>query len=73
MMGFGFLWMVLILFGVVALALWLVQGLFPSATDEPSPRPRDGTGTAVVIAHRRYAAGEITKEQFDQIVRAVGS
>jgi uncharacterized membrane protein len=71
MMGFGFVWMVLLLFGVVALAMWLVQALFPAATDAASPPPRETTETPVAIARRRYAAGEITKEQFDEIVRGV--
>jgi uncharacterized membrane protein len=49
-MGGGFIGMVLILFGIFVLALWRVRALFPN---------RD-------IARRRYAAGEIGKEEFEE-------
>jgi uncharacterized membrane protein len=32
-----------------------------------------GGRTALEIAKERYARGEITKEQFDQIKRAIGA
>jgi uncharacterized membrane protein len=68
MMGFGFAWMVLVLVAAVAIALWLVQALFP-VTGQVPRSPEEETPRA--IARRRYAAGEITKEQYDDIIRSV--
>ena len=65
----AFFWL-LILAGIVLLVVWIVR----SSTHHAGP----GAGTAshdeaVALARRRYAAGEITKEQFDEIMRALGS
>ena len=68
-MSFGLVWMILILLGAVALAAWFVKVLFPSAS--AAERDPADAETPVEIARRRYAAGEITKERYDEIVRAV--
>ncbi len=72
--GFSFLWMGLMMFfmvvgsiGVVLLIVWLARGGF-GAGYRGRPESRD---EALDIAGRRYAAGEITKEQYDEIVRTL--
>ena len=69
-MSFGLVWMVLILLGAVVLAAWLVKALFPSVSTAVS-RDRERAETPVEFARRRYAAGEITKEPYDEDDRAV--
>jgi putative membrane protein len=55
MLGF---WVVVLL-GVVA----LVRGLAGTSTDRTDTR----TETALEILQRRYAAGEITRDEYDQM------
>ena len=68
-MSLALVWMILILLAAVALAAWLVKALFPTASVTAS-HDRAHAETPVEIARRRYAAGEITKERYDEIVRA---
>lgn len=65
MMLFGLLFLV----GIVLLIVWLVRN---SAGGGAGPMHRSGTQEACDIAKLRYARGEITKEQFDEICRGVG-
>ena len=60
-----------LILGVVVLAVWLVRkvgadgSLIPTARwPEPGPSPRE-------ILQRRYAGGEITREQFQQMLADV--
>ncbi len=69
-MSFGLVWMVLILLGALALAALVVKALFPSVSTAASG-DRERAETPLEVARRRYAAGEITKEQYDEVVRAV--
>ena len=57
----GMIMMVLFWGAVILFAAWAVQSL---SRREP---PRDES--ALGIARRRYAAGEITREQYEQIAR----
>lgn len=61
----GGIWMLLFWFGVVAVIVWGVRALAsrPTRREEESP---------VTIAERRYARGEITKEQLLEIKQALG-
>jgi putative membrane protein len=70
MMGFGFIWMLLLLLGTVLLVLWLVRMLFPQSGD-PRIFPPEGEESSLEIARRRYAAGEISKEEFETIRRGL--
>ena len=66
-MGFGFLGLLLmVLFwgGLIALAIWLVRGLF-NQTPQLPPSIINGGATAQQILDARYARGEITKEQYE--------
>ena len=56
----GMLWMVVFWGAIIALAVWGVRTLVGR---QPASQPND----AVAIAERRYAAGEITREQLAEI------
>ncbi len=60
----GFLWIAIIGTGVF-FAAWLSRNNGRERTDNPQETPLD-------IARRRYAAGEISREQFEQIRRDLG-
>ena len=63
--GFGFLLMAIFWIGIIAAAIWLLGNLFPktNVTDTTNGTPE----TAVSILQKRYARGEIDKEQFEQM------
>lgn len=68
MHGFGLMWIVPLLF-LGALILFLVRGPARLSRD----RSRAGQEeTAGAILDRRYASGEITKEQYDQMKADIG-
>jgi uncharacterized membrane protein len=71
-----------IVFAIVMLVAWLARmarhdhvgmmgGMPQSGTHgaEPTPPAHD---EAVAIARKRFAAGEITKEQFDELMKTLG-
>jgi putative membrane protein len=60
-MLFGSIWFV-VFWGLI---IWAVV----SVTNRGSNSRSTGAEPAIEIARRRYAAGEITKDQFDQIRR----
>ena len=61
--GFGWVWMVLVLAVVIALVVWAAGSVFGfRGSSEPTPMD---------ILRRRYAAGEITAEEFEQAKRAI--
>lgn len=61
----GLFWILLIL-GIVVLVKWLMSG--PPGSGPP-PRSE---GRALDILKERYAKGEITREQFEQMKREIG-
>ena len=63
--SFGFLFMSIFWIGIIAAAICLLGNIFPkkNVTDTTN-----GNGeTAVSILQKRYARGEIDKEQFEQM------
>ncbi len=74
MNGFGFggiIPMILtILFWVVIIGLgvWLISGLVSRTSSQPSANPSPAE-SPLDILNKRYARGEITKEQFDEMRR----
>jgi putative membrane protein len=60
----GAIVMLVILLVIIGLVVWGVMTLGKHST---SASRSVGEGDALEIAKRRYALGEITKEQFDQI------
>lgn len=69
-MGFGLVWMLFLLLIAVAVVLWLVTALFPQARPPAQRRAASGPDEGPwEAARRRYAAGEISKEEFDSARR----
>ncbi|MDO8484991.1 MAG: SHOCT domain-containing protein [Candidatus Limnocylindrales bacterium] len=68
----GWLWMLgglVVLIGIVVLVVWAMNG-FNRAADrrtDPSPRP-----DPMDILRERFARGEITEAEFEQVKRALG-
>ena len=55
--------MILFWVAIIALTVWVVRLII-----RPGHAPREGTSpSALDIAKTRYARGEITKEQFEQL------
>jgi putative membrane protein len=76
MMGFGHgingaIVMFVIWFVVIGLGVWLLASLFPKTkraskpTNLPDNQKSDSAGSALQILERRYARGELTKEQYE--------
>jgi putative membrane protein len=64
-MLFGGIWMVIFWGGLIALVIWGINRLAKRA----GPHEKS---SAMDIARERYARGEITKEQFEQIKKDLG-
>lgn len=60
----GVLTMLLFWLGVIALVMWGVSNLFPR-------QPLDTEPDALEIVRRRYARGEISREEFEQAREAL--
>jgi putative membrane protein len=63
-MGFGFIWMVLFWGAFIALIVWAVKKFTGGTSANRKNDPID-------IARERYARGEITKEEFEQIKKTL--
>lgn len=66
-MGLMIFFGLILLVGIIVLVVWLARTGAHGPTTGHS-----GTSAACDIAKQRYARGEITKEQFDEICRTVG-
>ncbi len=81
MMGFGFgfggIMMLLVTLVIIGICVALVAALFPRAASSGSTTgaAQSGAGlqSAADILKQRYARGEISKEQFEQMKRDVGA
>jgi len=65
----------LVLVGIVLLVIWAVRAAGGGHTVNGGATPPSGAvghDEAVAIAKRRLAGGEITKEQYDEIMRTLG-
>jgi uncharacterized membrane protein len=78
--GFGGPGMLMMLFfgalviaGVVVLVVWVVRSSSGRAhpAGMASPPSTAAHDEAVAIAKRRYASGEITKDQYDEMMRSL--
>ena len=63
-MGVGLLFMFLFWGALIASGVWLVRALFPSAGQPPAP-PTGRDLSAREILDRRFARGEISREEYD--------
>jgi putative membrane protein len=65
-MVFGGVWVILFWVALIALIVWVIRRIADRGHgDARGPEKLD----ALEIAKMRYARGEITKEQFDQLKR----
>ena len=69
--GFGILFMLVFWVGIIALGVWLLSSLFPRAA---GPAPSQNTWqreaapeSALEILQRRYARGEISRGEYEQM------
>lgn len=68
--GYGFGWLAMLFFwalligGLIVLGLWAFRHALPAG-----PAAGPGTGRALEILKERYARGEITREQYEQMRR----
>ena len=73
--GFGWLWMVLFWVLLILLVVWLVTRLFPQIQINNDTLHRTGYPSASTpteetpldILKKRYARGEITREEFERM------
>ena len=75
MLAFG----ALVIAGIVLLIIWAVRASGghgatggPGGYGTPPPPGAAGHDEAVAIARRRCASGEITTQEYDEIMRALG-
>lgn len=67
--GFGLIWMLIFWVGLIALAVWLVSLLFPAA--RKSSHSERISPTALDILKERYARGELTKEEYQEMQQTI--
>ena len=65
-MGFGFIFMALFWIVVIGLGIWLLSNLFPKNNTSSQSRESGGE-SAEEILRRRYARGELTKEEYESM------
>jgi putative membrane protein len=71
--GWGTIYMIVFWAIIIALAVWLLSRLFPSGTNDTSPprhnqtRWSDSVESPIEVLKRRYARGEITKIEYEEI------
>jgi putative membrane protein len=70
MMGFGFIFMIIFWIGLMLLAIWLVGLLFPSAKTPESKRS-EPSPSAPEILRERYAKGEISTKQYQEMIKTI--
>jgi putative membrane protein len=68
---FGLLLMLLFWGGLIVLAIWLLSALFPR-NGSRSTGPTDQDLGALQILQRRYARGEINREQYELMKQDLG-
>ena len=71
MMGFGLIFMLLFWAGLIVLAIWLVGLLFPSTKNQNNTAANGGPASAQEILKTRYARGEITQEQYQEMLQTL--
>lgn len=77
MLGFGMLFMLLFWVLIIGGGAWLVVMLVRGSQGQPMPRlgaPGAPAGqTPLEILNTRYAKGEITKQQLEEMKRDIGA
>ena len=67
---FGLVWMLLFWGGLIALAIWLIRLLFPS-TETRRSDDHEASPSAQEILNTRYAQGELTTEQYQEMRQTI--
>lgn len=71
-MVWGSVFWIVVLAAVGAFIYWIVSAASANSRGPGTPPPRS-EDDALAIARRRYASGEITREQFEQLRRDLSS
>jgi putative membrane protein len=66
---FGWIWMLLFWVAIIALAIWLIGLLFPSAKKQSDQQ--NDSPSAQEILDIRYAQGELTEEQYQKMSQTI--
>lgn len=69
--GFGLVFMIFFWLLIIALAVWLLSKLFPSSGDPSKAFQREGTEKPLEILKRRYAQGEISGPEYEEMMRVI--
>jgi len=72
MMGFGLIWMLFFWGGLILLAVWLISVLFPTNPTPPSSNTFNPPARARDILDQRYARGELSREQYEEMRQTLG-
>ena len=67
---FGWVWMLLFWGGLIVLAVWLIRLLFPS-TEARRSDDHEASPSAQEILKTRYAQGELTSEQYQEMRQTI--
>ncbi len=71
--GLGIVYMFIFWVAIIGLAVWLLSQLFPRATDDVSSRSAaqggDLSESPLEILQQRYARGEISKAEYEEMRR----
>lgn len=71
MMGYGFLLMFVFFAIIIGLAVWLITYLFPSISEPLTTNRQTAPQTPLEILNSRYARGEISKSEYEEIRRTL--
>ncbi|MCQ3972083.1 MAG: hypothetical protein DPW09_01410 [Anaerolineae bacterium] len=67
---FGIFWMLLLWGGIIVLAIWLIKLLFP-LPKAPFDENRKTPVSAQEILKIRYVQGELTAEQYQEMLQTI--
>lgn len=67
---FGVVWMLIFWGGLIALAIWLIRLLFPS-TEARRRDDHEVLSSPQEILKTRYAQGELTAEQYQEMLQTI--
>jgi uncharacterized membrane protein len=71
MMGLGLIFMILFWVGLIVLSIWLVGLLFPSTKNQNNATDNGRPVSAQEILKTRYVRGEITQEQYYEMLQTL--
>jgi putative membrane protein len=66
-LGVGLILMLVFWLFIIGLAVWFLSNLFPRATDAFKTNKKDQTESPMEILQQRYARGEISKAEYNEI------